>query len=143
MANERLVSQQAYMVRVTAALVPGLGANQRTVGNITTKAGMPPVIQALVPGNETWHIEDIYNPGGIPVNETAVEILVNNTSQPYSPYLTAIRIADPTRAKLPRTIMLSPASSLNVNFINIVAIVTTTEDIAVHIKIMRYPSGVP
>lgn len=153
MANVKLVSPQAYDIVVTAQIVGptagvGLAANSRTVGNIITQAGIPPVQVALVPGNELWHIEDIFNaladptPVGVGTLgiDVQVEIVVNGTPQPFTPTMSAINVADDSRLRLPRSVMLPAAGSLNVNFVNM-AITTSTGNVSVHLKTLRYPTA--
>lgn len=143
MANVKLVSPQAYDVRITAQINNGLAVNARTPGNIEVAAGVPAVVTQLIPGNEIWHVEDIFNPGADPEPcvgaQIRVELMVNGAAQPFSPTMVSINIADPTRLRLPRSIMMPPAASLNVNFVN-VAVTTSTCDVAVHLKCMRYPT---
>lgn len=148
MANVKLVSPQAYDVLVTAQINGptagvGLPANSRTVGNIVTQAGIPAVTTALVPGNELWHIEDIFNTLASPIpivgSDIQVEIVVNGAPQPTTPSMSGINVAQDTRFKLPRSIMLPAAASMNVNFVNI-AVTTSTGNVSVHLKILRYPT---
>ena len=138
MGNVRLVSPQAYDIRVTFQVLPLAPINTRTVGLIETQAGIPPVAMILVPGNEVWHIEDIFTLTA----ETGVgriEVMVNNSPQPFTPDQRTIDIVDPTRLKLPRSIMIPQAGNMTVNFVNLVANGAATSDLAVHMKCMRYP----
>ena len=138
MGNVRLVSPQAYDIRVVFVVVPLTPVNTRTVGMIETQAGIPAVAMQLVPGNEVWHIEDIFTLTA----ETGIgriELMVNSSPQPFTPDQRVIDIVDPTRLKLPRSVMVPQAGNITCNFVNLVANGATTSDLAVHLKCMRYP----
>lgn len=143
MGNVRLVSPQAYDVRVTALIPAGGVANTRTVGNIEVQAGIPAQTMVLVPGNEIWHIEDVFIVNaaamGAGTMNCRLEIMVNSAPQPMTPTLLVTSIADPTRLKLPRSIMVPAAGNITINFVQLVANATVSSDVACHLKIMRYP----
>lgn len=147
MGNVRLVSPQAYDVRVVptpgapgAPVVPPGAINARTIGLMEVQAGFPPTPILLVPGNEIWHIEDIFVIPGDGTPNMRLELSVNGTPQPMTPTLGATAIVAPTRLKLPRSIMIPQAGSLAVNFV-LVAVLAASSAVACHIKIMRYPVG--
>ena len=121
-------SEEWIIVAVVPAAAPAGNITQATIQRQAT-AG--PLAQQQCPFRETWAIQRIYFVGTDPDPSCQIVFLVDQVTQPYTPFASSVNLAQNRPAALSNQIFVNSGSVVTAEIVNYTANANTTAGVSV------------
>jgi len=117
---------------IIVAVVPAAaGAGTITAATIQRQATAAPLSQQQCPFREVWAIQRIYFVGTNPDPSSQLVFLVDQVTQPYTPFASSVNLTQNRPAALSNQIFVNSGSVVTAQIVNYVANANTTAGVSV------------